>query len=553
MTIQKPKFVARSIVDYFESSVMDYGPNIALNFMGHTHTYAELGRLVNKIAAGLQNMNVMKGTRVGICLPNCSYYPMFYFAILKIGGVVVNFNPLYVKRELAYQANDAGVKLMITLDMARVYDNIEALRKDGVLDRIIICPLGDHLNLPKKILLNVFKRKELAKYKSDHYHITFDDVLQYAGNARPNPTQIQPHKDIALLQYTGGTTGVPKGVILTHANISANMEQVKLRIEDIQFGAEKSVCVVPFFHVLGMTAVQNLSIMVGAELILVPRFEVKKLVKEIHKRRPTLMAGVPAIFGAVNNFPSVGKYDLTSIKYGLSGGAPLPVEVKQKFEELGKCEVVEGYGLSESSPLVSVNPLGAGKPGSIGTVVDWTTVEFRDLEKPDKKVAQGEKGEICVKGPQVMQGYWNKPEETEKVLEGGKLLRTGDVGYMDKDGYIFLVDRIKDLILCSGYNVYPRVIEDALYEHPLVEEVTVIGVKDDYRGEAPKAFIKLKPGNVVLEKDIRTHLSTRISKIEMPRDIVFRDELPKTLVGKLSKKELYEEEEAKKTVASFKK
>ena len=552
MTIAKPKFVARSIVDYFETSVIEYGPNPALNFMGHIHTYAELGRLVNKIAAGLQTMNVTKGTRVGICLPNCSYYTMFYFAILKAGGVVVNFNPLYVERELAYQAEDAGVKMMITLDLARIYDNVEALRKDGILDRIIICPIGDLLSKPKKILLNVFKRKELAKYKSDHYHITFDDVLQYAGTARPNPHNVYPHKDVALLQYTGGTTGIPKGAMLTHANISANMEQVKLRLEDIAFGEEKSLCVVPFFHVLGMTAVQNLSIMIGAELILVPRFEVKMLVKEIHKRRPTLMAGVPTIFGAVNNFPKVGKYDLTSIKYGLSGGAPLPLEVKQKFEDLAKCEIVEGYGLSESSPLVSVNPLGAGKPNSIGTVVDWTTVEFRDLEKPEKKVAQGEKGELCVKGPQVMQGYWNKPEETEKALEGGKLLRTGDVGYMDKDGYIFLVDRIKDLILCSGYNVYPRVIEDAIYKHPSVEEVTVIGVKDDYRGEAPKAFIKLKPGAVMTEKEMRVHLTTLINKIEMPRDIVFRDELPKTLVGKLSKKELYEEEEAKKIVAPIK-
>ena len=544
MTTVKPKFVAHSIVYYFEKSVLEYGPNPCLNFMGHVYNYRELGQIVDKLASGLQVLGVKQGTKVGLCLPNVPYYTMFYFAILKAGGIVVNFNPLYVERELSFQARDSGVKLMITMDLAQIYNKVEKLREDGDIDKIIICPIGDILNLTKKLLLNILKRKELAKYTPDSAHITYDQVLDFGKNARANPVKVNT-RDVALLQYTGGTTGVPKGAILTHSNISANMEQVKLRLEDIRFGLEKSLCVVPFFHVLGMTAVQNLSIMIGAELILVPRFEVKMLVKEIHKRRPTLMAGVPTIFGAVNNFPSVGKYDLTCIKYGLSGGAPLPLEVKQKFEDLAKCEIVEGYGLSESSPLVCVNPLGAGKENSIGTVVEWTSVEFRDLEKPEKKVAQGERGELCVKGPQVMQGYWNKPEETEKALEGGKLLRTGDVGYMDEDGYIFLVDRIKDLILCSGYNVYPRVIEDALYKHPQVEEVTVIGVKDDYRGEAPKAFIKLKPDSVVTEKEIRAHLSTRISKIEMPRDIVFRDELPKTLVGKLSKKELYEEEKAK--------
>lgn len=539
------EFKPKAITTYFEDSVKKYADNPALNFMGVRCTYSEMSLLVDKVAAGLQELGLIKGTKIGLCLPNCPYYSIFYFAILKAGGTVVNFNPLYVERELAFQADDAGVKIMVTLDLAQIYNKVETIRKQGVIDKIIICPIGDILDWKKRTLLNLFKRKEKAKYKVDFKHIHYTKVLEMGSGKPIKRYKVDPFNDVALLQYTGGTTGVPKGAILTHANISANMEQIKLRLKNINMGREKSLCVVPFFHVLGMTAVQNLSIMIGAELILVPRFEVKMLAGEIHKRKPTLMAGVPTIFGAINNMKGIEKYDLTSIRYGLCGGAPLPLEVKQTFEKLANCELVEGYGLSESSPLVTVNPLGASKDGSIGTVVEWTEVEFRDLEDRTRKVAQGEKGELCVRGPQVMKGYWNKPDATKETLEKSNFLHTGDVGYMDKDGYIFLVDRIKDLILCSGYNVYPRVIEDALYESPYVEEAVVIGVPDAYRGQAPKAFVKLKDKTVYPEEYLKKHLATRISKIEMPREIEYRNELPKTLVGKLSKKEL-EEEEAKK-------
>ena len=546
MTKQSPIFVPRTINDYFEEAVVDHASRPAIDFLGTKLNYYELSSLVAKIAIALQKKGVAKGDRVGLCLPNCPYYTIFYFAILKIGAIVVNFNPLYVVREMEYQAKDSGVKVMVTLDLKQLHEKVYALKQRHIIKQLIVCPLGDVLPFVKKLFLHTLKRRELAKYKESFNQMTYASLLEIGSQYDFRKVSIKP-EDMALLQYTGGTTGTPKGVVLTHANISANMEQIKLRLHDIQIGSEKSLCVVPFFHVLGMTGVQNLSVMVGAEMIMLPRFEIKMLINTIRRTRPTVAAGVPTIFTAINNYPKIKKKDLSSIRYAISGGAPLPVEVKQAFEELSGGILVEGYGLSESSPLVSVNPVETGgKPGSIGTAVEWTHVEFRDLEKPDKTVKQGEKGELCVSGPQVMQGYWNDEKASQKVLEGGKLLRTGDVGYVDEDGYIFLVDRIKDLIICSGYNVYPRVIEDALYECPEVEEAIVIGVADEYRGQTPKAYVKLKKGKRITEKELKTFLAQRISKIEMPRDIEFRDELPKTMVGKLSKKELVEEEEGKR-------
>lgn len=545
MNKHTPVFAPRTIFDYFQDAIVSYADKPAIDFLGTKLKYHELSLLVDKTAAALQKIGVGKGDRVGLCLPNCPYYTVFYFAILKAGGIVVNFNPLYVTREMEFQAKDSGVKLMVTLDLRQIHEKVYALKEQGILKQIIVCPLGDVLPFTKKLFLKTLKRKEIAKYRQSFNQMCFNTMLKLAKESDFNPVKIKPD-DIALLQYTGGTTGQPKGAILTHSNISANMEQIKLRLHDIRPGSEKSLCVVPFFHVLGMTAVQNLSVMIGAEMIMVPRFEIGMLMSTIRRSRPTLAAGVPTIFTAVNNYPKVRQKDLSSVRYAISGGAPLPAEVKQDFENLSGGILVEGYGLSESSPLVCVNPVETGgKIGSIGTVVEWTHVEFRDLENPDKCVEQGQKGELCVSGPQVMQGYWNDEKATKKALEGGKLLRTGDVGYMDEDGYIFLVDRIKDLIICSGYNVYPRVIEDAIYENPNVEEVIVIAILDDYRGQAPKAFVKLKQGCTISADQLKGFLSTRISKIEMPKEIEFRSELPKTLVGKLSKKELVEEENAK--------
>ena len=349
-----------------------------------------------------------------------------------------------------------------------------------------------------------------------------------------------------MLQYTGGTTGTPKGAMLTHANVATNCQQGAAWATHLVAGNERVLAALPFFHVFAMTAVMNFAIAYGAEIVIMPRFVLDDAMKLIDKTKPTVMPGVPTMFIAMLNHPKLASFDLSSLKFCLSGGAPLPVDVKQKFEKLTGCKLVEGYGLSEASPSVTCNPLeGPVKEGSIGQPLPGTIVSLRDLADPTKEVPQGEKGEICIKGPQVMKGYWKKPEETANQFVGD-YLRTGDVGIMDEEGFIFIVDRIKDLIICSGYNVYPRRIEEAIYEHPAVEEVTVIGINDGYRGEAPKAFIKLRAGATATEADIRKHLEPKISKIEMPAEIEFRDALPKTMIGKLSKKELKAEEEQRR-------
>lgn len=537
-------FPVRSISSYLDETVKTFAHRPAIYFMGKSTSYGQLGDFVDRAAGSLQAMGVKKGDKVGLCLPNTPYYTIFYFAILKIGGVVVNFNPLYVEREIAFQARDSGARIMVTMDLSVIYDRVEAVRQEGALDTVIVCPMAEILPQPKSLLFRLFKKKDVAKIPADKAHVTFK---QFLAQTRPiQPVEIDPKEDIAILQYTGGTTGVPKGAMLTHYNIGSNIEMLDQHYGGLQRGEECTLCVLPFFHVFAMTVLQNLSVMGGAEMLLMPRFDLKELLELAGKKKPTLFAAVPTLYTAINNSDLTKNYDLTSIKYCMSGGAPLPVEVKQKFEALTGCVLVEGYGLSESSPVATANPMdGTGKDGSIGVVMPGTEIQFRDLDDPTQEVEPGQKGELCIIGPQVMKGYWNRPDETEKTLEDGRVLHTGDVGYMDEGGFIFLVDRIKDLIICSGYNVYPRVIEEALYLHPAVAEVIVIGVPDGYRGQAPKAFVKLKDGESATEAELKTFLHEHISKIEMPKHIEFRDELPKTMVGKLSKKELVEEETAK--------
>jgi len=540
-------FEPRPVHEYLEASVARYGSRPAADFMGKVWTYAELGALVDSTAAGLQAMGVGPGVHVGLCLPNTPFYTIFYFAILKIGATVANFNPLYVEREIAFQARDADVRIMVTMDLKVIYDKVEAVRKERTLDKIVVCPMTFCLPPVKKVLFGLFKRREIADIPRDDAHIRFAD-LQNAG-AHPKPVEIDPAEAIAVLQYTGGTTGVPKGAMLTHRNLSANIEQMSCVFEKAQPGMEKMLCVLPFFHVFAMTVAQNLSIILGAEMVLQPRFELKALLDAIRRKKVTLFPGVPTIYTAISNSPLTANYDLSSIELCLSGGAPLPVEVKESFEKLTGCVLVEGYGLTETSPVAAVNPLDrTSRAGSIGRLVPGTSARFVSIEDRTSEVAEGEKGELLLHGPQVMKGYWKRADATADTITADGYLHTGDVGYQDEDGYIYLVDRIKDLILCSGYNVYPRVIEEAIYQNEAVDETIVIAIPDEYRGQSPKAFVKLKEGCSLTGEELKTFLKNHLSTIEMPREFEFRDELPKTMVGKLSKKELVEEE-AKKRAA----
>ncbi len=544
------EFAARPVFAFLDDAVARYPDQPCTNFLGKALSYAEIGRLVDRTAAGLQRMGVGKGTRVGLLLPNSPTFLIYYYATLKAGGTVVNYNPLYTLEELTAQVRDSETELMVTLDLKMLFDKVEGLLQSGMLSRAVVCSFADLLPTAKSLLFRVFKRRDLASISRSPVvgRVTGDaDVL--AGAPVFTPVTIDPANDVAVLQYTGGTTGTPKGALLTHANLTVNVEQLMAWAPNLDRGDERVLGILPFFHVFAMTVVMNFGVAMACEIILMPRFVLDDAMKLIDSSRPTVMPGVPTLFSAIMNHPKLTGFDLSSLKFCLSGGAPLPVEVKQRFEALTGCSLVEGYGLSETSPVVTANPLeGPTRSGSIGLPLPATVVSLRDLADPSQEVPLGERGELCVKGPQVMKGYWKKPDDTSSQFIGD-FLRTGDVAVMDEEGFLFIVDRIKDLIICSGYNVYPRRIEEAIYQHPAVEEVTVIGIKDAHRGEAPKAFVKLKPGMSATAKDILKHLEPKLSRIEMPSEIEFRETLPKTLIGKLSKKELKQEEGQRRTGA----
>ncbi len=531
---------AAPVTALLDASLVRFPARPAMEFAGRRWTYAELGELVARAVRGLQNRGVGPGTKVGLCLPNTPYSVIFYYAALRAGATVVNFNPLYVERELRFQIEDSGTTVMVTADLPMIYDKVRAVSEP--LSTVVVCPIAGVLPAAKGVLYRLLKRGMIARPARDARTISCARLM--ADPAPPEPVAVEP-SSVAVLQYTGGTTGTPKGAMLTHANLFANAHQVNAHVPSLRQGQERMLVVLPLFHVFAMTSIMNAGIALGAELMLQPRFEIEALMKVIERGRPTLFHAVPTIYGAINAACDKAKRDVSSLRICVSGGAPLPGEVRARFEAHSGCKLVEGYGLSEASPTVCCNPAdGLIKDGTVGTPMAGTVIEIRDPADPSRVLPRGERGEVCVRGPQVMAGYWNRPEETAAVFVDGAL-RTGDIGVLDEDGYLSIVDRIKDVILCGGYNVYPRVLEEALYQHPAVADAIVIGVPDSYRGQAPKAFVTLREGRSATTDELRAHLSGHVSKIELPREIEIRDELPRTMVGKLSKKELVEEEAEK--------
>ncbi len=527
------------LAELFEEAARRYADRPCLDFLGRRYRYAEVLGLVNRAAKGFAALGVKPGVRVGLCLPNTPTYVIAYFAILKAGGTVVNYNPLYVERELEHQIEDSGTEIMVTLDLKQIHPRIEAMLDRTRLKTVVVCRMASILSPVKSVLFRVLKRSELASIPQDGRHVDFDALL--ANDGAMAPVRVDPRRDVAVLQYTGGTTGVPKGAMLTHANLVANARQVQAWFPGMALGEERMLAVLPFFHVFAMTVILNMGLAAGAELVMLPRFDTLQVLKTIARRKPTLLPGVPTMYKALLSHPDVARHPMRSIRYCISGGAPLPMELKRQFEEATGCVLVEGYGLSEASPVCACNPLtGVNKEGSIGLPLPGIMVQIRALDDPDRALPPGEKGQVVLSGPNVMAGYWNKDEESRRTIVGGWLF-TGDVGLMDEDGYVFLLDRLKDLIICGGYNVYPRMIEEAIYQHPDVVAVCVIGVPDDYRGQSPKAFVQLKPGASLTAEQLKDFLRDKISRIEMPKLIEFRAELPKTAVGKLSKKELIAE------------
>ncbi len=529
-----------------EDAVARHPGRPCIDFLDKRWTYRELGRLVDRAAKGLIGLGVGPGSKVGLFLPNSPYFVILYYAVLKAGGTVVNYNPLCAEREVEHQIEDSDTDIMAALDMASHQDKLAALLGRTRLKRLVVCPLADALPFPKNWLMPLVMRGQIAPMPADERYVSFKALIDNDG-VFPAPA-IEPERTVALLQYTGGTTGVPKGAMLTHANVHANAIQCGRWFAGAGIeGQPRMLGVLPLFHVFAMTTVMNWSLHAGAEMILLPRFRLDQLVKTIHKKRPNAMAAVPTLLTAIVGFPKLARYDTSSLKFCISGGAALPTELRQDFERLTGARVVEGYGLSEASPVVCCNPLdGTGKPGSIGLPFPRTVVETVSTEQPGRVMPAGEKGEICITGPQVMRGYWKRPEDSAAALRGGRL-HTGDVGYIDADGYVFIVDRLKEMINAGGYKVYPRVVEDAIYGHPAVRECAVIGVPDPYRGQTVKAFVALHPGRHVSAEELAAFLADKLSAIEMPKAIEFRQSLPKTAIGKIQKTALAAVQEARPT------
>ena len=535
----------RPLYEILDDAARDYPRNIFIDFLGKTFTYADIANRVSRAAKGLQELGVRKGDRVGLLLPNCPAYVVLYFAALKTGATIVNFNPLYAAPQIADQVRDSGCRIMATVDIPTIYGKLQPLLGTTCLEKIIVCRMQDALPPLLAMVYPLLKRKDIVRVPNDGGNIDLTKLTDNDGTF--TPVVIDPVKDLAVLQYTGGTTGVPKGAMLTHANLSINAVQSRNLFPGCVRGQEVMLGVLPFFHVFAMTAVLNVTVLLASKIIMLPRFELVQVVKTIHKKRPTLFPAVPTIYTAINHYKSLSRYNLRCIKYCFSGGAPLPVEVKHDFERLTGCVLVEGYGLSETSPVVSCNPVdGENKAGSIGLPAPGTIIEIVSLEDKKTLLPQGETGEVCIRGPQVMVGYWHAPEETENVFDhtpDGMRLHTGDVGYMDKDGYIFIVDRIKDMIAAGGFKIYPRHVEEAIYQHDAVEECIVAGIPDEYRGQTVKAFIKLRDGHTVTADALKAFLKDKLSPMEMPKLIEFRTApLPKTLIGKLSRKMMLEED-----------
>ncbi|MCH8684923.1 long-chain-fatty-acid--CoA ligase [Pedomonas mirosovicensis] len=518
-----------------------------LEFLGRSYTYGEVMDLVCRATKGFQKLGVQKGVKVGLFLPNCPQYVIAYYAILKAGGTVVNFSPLYSVDELAAQVEDSETDIMVCLDVASLYATISQVLERSRLKCLVVGSLARALPPVKSVLYRLFRRREQAEVTIDERHVAFEALVSNDG--RPAPVQINPEEDLALLQYTGGTTGRPKGAMLTHANLSINAQQVAAVDNEAYTQPQRMLGALPFFHVFANTVVLNMTTLVGGEVIMLPKFELGQAIKTIRRTKVTVLPGVPTMYTAMLNHAARQEQDLASLRLCISGGAPLPVELKAQFGTATPAVLVEGYGLTESSGVVSVNPFhGVNKPGSIGLPLPGTDIVIVDKDDPTRVLPVGEAGELTIGGPQIMRGYWRR--DNKDVFVDGRL-RTGDVGYIDPDGYTFIIDRMKDMITVGGFKVYPRMLEELLYQHPAVQEATVIGIPDDYLGQRPKAFVVLKPDHAheVDGAALLAWLNGKVAKHERVAAIEIRDSLPKTMIGKLSKKELVEEEMARRVSA----
>ena len=517
----------------------------AIIFYGKELPYAELDGLVNRFARALTALGVKQGDRVALMLPNVPQMVIAYYGTLRLGAIAVATNPLYKAHELEVQLKDSGAETLVAVDM--FYPVISPVLPRTAVKHLILCGIKDYLPFPLNLLYPIKARIE-KQWVPVKRIPPIHDFLSLLNEAQATPvnSRVSPG-DTAILQYTGGTTGTPKGAVLTHRNLVANTAQHRAWLTVRKEGEERVLAVLPFFHVYGMTTAMNLGVLLGGSLILIPKFHTKEVLHFINKYRPTIFPGIQAMYMAIGNFPKIHKYDLTSIKAAISGAGPLMREVQERFEHLTKARIVEGYGLSEASPVTHCNPIfGKRKLGSIGLPFPDMDARIVDIKTGERELPVGEAGELVVRGPQVMKGYWNKPQETAHTLRGG-WLHTGDIAKMDEEGYFFIVDRIKDMIKTVGENVYPREIEEVLFTHPAVAEAVIVGIPGQaFMGEKIIAYIILKDGRTASSEDIIAFCKERLSKFKVPKEVEFREAFPKTLVGKVLRRVL-RDEELKKT------
>jgi long-chain acyl-CoA synthetase len=542
-----------SVHGMLEAAARRHPDRPAVAWFGKRMTYRDLLAEVERCSAMLASFGVRKGDRVALIMPNSPPYVVAYFAIARLGAVVVGNNFLYTKREMEHQLRDCGAKVVLVCDLY-YSDFAEVFRTVGV-EHVVITRLNDYMPFPKKQLAPALRFKKLQQDAGKPWPPVPKDApvqrwhkaLKSAGPA-PVAASVDPEKDPAGFIYTGGTTGVSKGAVLSHRNIVGNAMQGAAYIE-LEEGTEAVLCPLPFYHSFGMLAM-NVAILRGGKVIPVPNpRDLHAVLEEMSKEKPTFFPGVPRLFIALNDSPLTAKYDLRSLKACVSGAAALPVAVAQRFAEItGGATLVEGYGLTEASPVTHANPLhGLRKPGTIGVPIPDTDCKIVSLEDPDRSLGVGERGELCIKGPQVMLGYWNRPEETARMITNG-WLHTGDVAVMDEDGFFRIVDRLKEMIIVSGFNVYPNEVEEVLYHHPKVSKAAVIGVPDEKTGEAVKAFVVLKEGETATAEEILGWCkdpANGLTGYRVPRQIEFRDQLPETMIGKVLRRVLAEEERRK--------
>ncbi|UUL82780.1 long-chain-fatty-acid--CoA ligase [Sphingomonas qomolangmaensis] len=537
-------FPPQTMIALFEQSARERGDAPLIEFLGRRYSYAETLDGASRVACGLAALGYGKGDRIGLYLPNVPHYVAAYYGILKLGATVVNFSPLYTADELAHQVEDSGTRLLFTISASALLPTAVKVLDQSSLERLVVGSVAGALPAAKSVFYRMLKRKEIAPRPDDSRITAFSALIANPGACETPP--LDPMTDLALIQYTGGTTGSPKGAMLSHQNLSANARQVAEVDPQRGIGVDRILGALPMFHVFANTCVLNRTVVAGGEMVLLPRFEAGAALAAIARTGATALPGVPTMYRALLEHPSLTKTDLSSLRICISGGAPLPAELKARFEEVSGAKLVEGYGLSESSGVVSTNPYeGLNKSGTIGLPLPATRVRLVDKADPSRPAPDGEPGEIVVAGPQIMLGYWNRPDADGEAFchaaDGSRWLRTGDVGTIDEDGYIRIVDRLKDMIAVGGFKVFPSQIEAILYHHPAVREALVIGMPDTYRGEVPRAYVTLVEDSGVTGAAIAAWINPQLGKHERLDAVVVREALPKTMIGKLSRKDLVAE------------